>query len=762
MRTIVNLLYIGYIYKLGLKDSPTKQYIYLPQGIRMHRQFSEKTYVRAAQRVLSLSKDEFEMQFWQPDELNQKDGLKWDPKYYYKDVKTWCASIVHWAAKEGGDYISADLLYNFPLNQNCGRLHITKPSYGMQMLQSRMRSLFVAHLVKDVDMRNAHPTLLLYLCRKHDVDCMFLEAYVNKREHLLNKHNLNKRDVLVAINKDKPVPTSNAWFKNFQIEMVQIRNWFHENRHLFQGIVFGGNKDNPKASDLNRILSKTENEVLQLAVEKVGVSNVHTLMFDGFHLDNSAFHPGVIPMLDEATAEWGIRWSVKEFDQDVVIPEDFVFDYDKWVSNATDYDTVRMRLERNNARILEPACYVSRPDVGSSYNVCNAEQFKHKTSTFTIEKNDKGDMKTIHSDWMMDPDCRTYETLDFIPDPQMCPESTFNLFSGFPRRLTEERADTTILHEHLMDVVAAGDKEVYEYLLNDEALSVQKPCVQTRVAIVIKGGQGDGKDSYIDKRAALVGWKHVHRTANIQDLVGVFNGSMAQKLIYQLNELQGKDGFANKEALKHYITAERYDVNEKHKPVVSHGNYMRFFILSNNFSPIEISHDDRRFFVTKVSECWRGNKDKFEAFHAALRNPNVMDSYYTELMNRDVSAFEPRDRPMTAAYRSMQQACISDVFYVLRDAAEQGKLKHVGCVKSGRWYVTAGQFKGLYDSWRYDQGMSVGEYPRGLVLSKIRDIPGVCVDAKHRFEGTAAPARCYSFCLEALDAYMSGVFGFEG
>ena len=721
----------------------------------MHRQFKETVDLRAVQYVLSLSKEEFDIQFWQPDEINQKDGAKWDSKSYYKDVRSWCASLVHDGAEKGGDSISRVLTYRFVLNQNCGRLYAMKPNFGVQGLQSRISSLLVKKCVRDIDMKNAHPTLLVYLCKQHDVDCPYLEAYVNNRAKICEKHGLEKRQIMVAINKDKPFKTTSTWFRNFQTEMVDIRAWFYENRNLFEGIAF---KENPQGGDLNRLLCMMENKVLQVALGKIGVNNVHTLKFDGFHLDISAFTPDVIPMLDEATAEYGIKWADKAFDKDISVPDEFTFDYEEWVGDAIDYPTVKMRLERNNARVLEPACFVSRADPDSPYSVCNADQFKHKTSTFAIEKNDKGDMKPVHAEWMMDPECRTYKTVDFIPEAEKCPETTFNLFTGFPRQVTEEKADTSILHEHARDVVAAGNEEVYQYLLNDEALAVQRPCALTRVCMVIKGGQGDGKDSYIDKRAAIVGWKHVHRTSNIQDMVGNFNGSMSQKLIYQLNELQGKDGFANKEALKHFITAERYDVNEKHKPPVSHGNYLRFFILSNNFSPIEIAFDDRRFFVTKVSECWRGNKEKFDAFHAALSDPKVMDAYYTELMNRDISAFDPRNRPMTDAYKSMQQSCISDVFFVLRDGMEEDKLKHYGSVKDGKWFVTAVQFKELYKGWRYDQGMSNGEYPRGLVLSKIRDIPGVSVDAKHRFEGGVGPARCYRFDLSALDTFLSGVF----
>ena len=45
-----------------------------------------------------------------------------------------------------------------------------------------------------------------------------------------------------------------------------------------------------------------------------------------------------------------------------------------------------------------------------------------------------------------------------------------------------------------------------------------------------------------------------------------------------------------------------------------------------------------------------------------------------------------------------------------------------------------------------------------LLVLPVRDIPGVSVDAKHRFEGGVGPARCYRFDLSALDTFLSGVF----
>jgi len=714
--------------------------------------------VRVAQYVLSLSQDEFKHDFWFPDELDH-DGKVWDPKAYHEQVRSWCCSIVQSAATTGDEEVVRSITYKFALNQKAGRLHVVSPDFGSQRLQARMRSLFVRGFVKDVDMKNAHPTLLLYLCKKFDIECTNLEAYVNNREAVLKKHNLNKQDVLVAINRDKPSKTSSVWFRNFQAEMVAMRDWFHENRSQFEGIVFGGNKKNPKASDLNRILSKLENEVLQVAISKVGPENVHTLMFDGFHLDNGAYNEDIVPMLNESTSKWGVKWAVKPMEVDVEIPSDFEFDYESWFENCVDYATVKSRLERNNARILEPACWVSRPDEDSDYDICNDKDFKHKTSHFVTEDKN-GKRSSIHSEWIKDRTIRTYKDIDFVPDFDKCPPHTFNLFTGFPRRLTEETADVAVIHEHLREVISAGNQEFYEYMLNFEALKVQRPTETPRIAIVLKSQQQCGKDSLVDKWEHLFGSKHVYRTSDINDMVGNFNPSMKGKMIYQLNELTGKHGFANKEHVKDKITTARFAINDKFKHIIYQTNYITFVIASNNFAPVEVPWDDQRFVVNKISAIWKGNEDKWDAYHRAIRDPVTMDAYYTELMQRDISKFNPvRERPKTDAYRNMQRATIPEVFQVLNDAIENNDIGETwGHVVGDEWFITPTDFKYMYQSWVCDQGGCEKDYKWQLVLTKIRDIEGVRVDTKHRFPSIKNPANSYRFNLPLLKTFLSDVF----
>lgn len=740
-------IYASYLYilldKKGYKGNPRYKNMPPSNILKSCGLYMRETIdLHASKWILSLKQDEFLHLLWSADEIDE-NGNMWDAKAYYRDVRNWIAHILY----NGG---TSHVNYAIPLyhgrKYSCG--------FSVQRLQHRIRSLLVKKYVVDIDMKNAHARLLLYLCNKHNLPSTYLNEYVNKRDETLMKYGLNKHDILKAMYSDKYRSDINksSWFKLFSQELNAVRDWFFENKHDFQIDTSGGSKKNPKSSILSRILCALEDHVLHIAIDK---RNVHTLMFDGFHLDRNDFNENTINELNQKTSEYGITWDVKPFD-DIEIPE---FDSNAWYENATDYESVKHKLEKDNARILEPPMFISRPNDKSPYYPCSEKGFKHKTSTYVFEG--KNGIESIYNQWMKDPQCRTYNGVDFIPDVNKCPSDVFNLFTGFPRSITDHDVDTSIIHEHLRDVICGGDEALYQYMLNYEAHMVQKPDELPLVAVVMKGEQGGGKDSEIDKLVMLVGDEHCHRTSNINDMVGNFNPSMFKKIIYQLNELGGKDGFASKESIKHFITANRYDINSKHKDVISHGNYLRLFILSNNHTPVEIPYDDRRFVVIKVSSVWKGNTEKFDAFHAAIRDPKVMDAYYTELMSRDISTFVPKnDRPLTSAYKSMKYNCISDVYKMLRHNFEGDVYKQYGDVVDGKFYIRPSEFKQMYQHWMINEGFPSPEYPRQLVLTKINDIDGVHVDAKHRFDGSN-PMRCYKFDLMLLGKFIEGVFGKE-
>ena len=67
---------------------------------------------------------------------------------------------------------------------------------GLQSISKKMRHAICKDLMYDIDMVNAHPTLLLYYCNKNGIECEQLKKYVNNREEML-------RDLLQCLEVDR-------------------------------------------------------------------------------------------------------------------------------------------------------------------------------------------------------------------------------------------------------------------------------------------------------------------------------------------------------------------------------------------------------------------------------------------------------------------------------------------------------------------------------------------------------------------------------
>ena len=85
--------------------------------------------------------------------------------------------------------------------------------------------------IKDIDMINSHPVILLYLYQKNGVACNILMNYVYNRDLILNSFSNNKKQV----------------------------------KEMFLTILNGGFKDKyPEDSRINNYLKLLENEVVKI------------------------------------------------------------------------------------------------------------------------------------------------------------------------------------------------------------------------------------------------------------------------------------------------------------------------------------------------------------------------------------------------------------------------------------------------------------------------------------------------------------------
>ena len=204
-----------------------------------------------------------------------------------------------------------------------------------------------------------------------------------------------------------------------------------------------------------------------------------------------------------------------------------------------------------------------------------------------------------------------------------------------------------------MSVFCKGKQDVIEYILNYIAHIVQYPERNPKVAVVLKGYEGTGKDSLIDFIQFLIGQRYVYRVKGMSEVFGDWNDHLADKIVLSMNEVSGKDGVDFEEDLKEQITKETLNVRERFVSSYNVGMYWRIFVLSNNDSPIQYSPTDRRFLMIEIADALMGNTDFWNNFHKNIRDKNKMSEAYNYFMNRDIETWNIKNIPITETMRNM-------------------------------------------------------------------------------------------------------------
>ena len=104
-------------------------------------------------------------------------------------------------------------------------------------IKRKVRNSIMPKNILDIDMENSHPRILLYLCKKHNIECKSLIEYINNREYFLNKISDNRKESKILIlqmlnggfkNKYSDDEDINKFLKDFELEIKDIQNRFYE------------------------------------------------------------------------------------------------------------------------------------------------------------------------------------------------------------------------------------------------------------------------------------------------------------------------------------------------------------------------------------------------------------------------------------------------------------------------------------------------------------------------------------------------------
>lgn len=219
-------------------------------------------------------------------------------------------------------------LYKYPdaiPNEVGGRLY---SGGSIQGVPCPIRGYLVNGTCTDIDMKNAQPTLLLNICRKHNIHAPHLEKYCANRDDLLAAAGHGAKQLyLKTIYSDSVNRTiKDTFFNGFDKEMKDLQKQIvalPEYKHIVASVPFC-KATNRNGSALSRILGRDENVVLQRMVGVLTVAGIEimSLMFDGCLVYGDFYdNLELLTQLESATAEYGIKLAYKRHDTSLNLAE---------------------------------------------------------------------------------------------------------------------------------------------------------------------------------------------------------------------------------------------------------------------------------------------------------------------------------------------------------------------------------------------------------------------------------------------------------
>ena len=160
----------------------------------------------------------------------------------------------------------------------------------LSYLKKEIRNSIMPKNIKDIDMVNCHPVILLDLCQKNGITCNILKNHVENRDLILNSFGDNRKSVkemflTILSGGFKNVYSSdnriNNYLKSLEKKIIEIQNYFYvKDKRYFE-------KDfNFKGKNLSRIILDIENQILQIMINYFVLKriNIFTLECDGLKI----------------------------------------------------------------------------------------------------------------------------------------------------------------------------------------------------------------------------------------------------------------------------------------------------------------------------------------------------------------------------------------------------------------------------------------------------------------------------------------------
>lgn len=116
----------------------------------------------------------------------------------------------------------------------------------------------------------------------------------------------------------------------------------------------------------------------------------------------------------------------------VLTQKEISFDYSPPTASQSAYEIKKKEFEERNFFVKDVIVHIN-PDNTMDYQKVSTVEMQQRCNNYTENDPvaDKALKKFFFKEWLEDPNRAKYEKIDFIPDEELCPSYTYNLFRGF-------------------------------------------------------------------------------------------------------------------------------------------------------------------------------------------------------------------------------------------------------------------------------------------------------------------------------------------
>jgi len=534
---------------------------------------------------------------------------------------------------------------------------------GLETVEKECRGTLCRDFYHDIDIVNCHPIILEQFARnRYAKELPELTYYNTHREEVLARISANRDEAKTEVIRimyggkntfqhTEALAESVRNFTQFLIAQGDYSDLWNVVKNDDVDFIDGQKKirANKYGKFLSFVLQSAECAcmlAMKETFEKDGWS-VDVLCYDGVMIrkregiDHNQSLRNAEAHIEKATG-YKVSLAEKEmaFFEIPKMEEEIV----KGVS-LKDYNEVKSEFERNHFYHIKTDQIGELDEKGEILFMTKVHAKNYLGTKYLFKHSEKfGDHTSFINIWMNDPSRRSIHTIDFkeTDDP-----SVFVIpFQFAYEKVQTADPEAAQMYLDLLDILATGTQK--EYLLNYLAHLLQKPLENPKVAIVLSGLKGCGKDTPIDIfMEFVVGSLYSKNYDSNDQFFDKHDLGRLNKFLVKLEEADPAICKKNASNLKARITANYSSFNPKGLNSFEAANYGRNFYTTNKGNPFEMSDGERRFFILNAKSSRKGDFEYWGSIRKRLFTKEAGRAIAEMLLARDISKWNSFDMPIS-------------------------------------------------------------------------------------------------------------------